>query len=71
MDLIMPGMGGLKCLSELLKIDPGTKVVIASGYASNVKKNELLKNGAVGFVQKPYHLQDLLREIRRVIDGVA
>ncbi|MBN1614563.1 MAG: PAS domain S-box protein [Deltaproteobacteria bacterium] len=69
MDLIMPGMGGLKCLSEILKIDPATKVVIASGYAANIKKSDLLKNGAAGFVQKPYHLHDLLREIRRVIDS--
>jgi len=70
MDLIMPGMGGLKCLSELLKIDPGTRVVIASGYATNVQKNEILRNGAAGFIQKPYRLQDLLREIRRIIDGI-
>jgi CheY-like chemotaxis protein len=69
MDLIMPGMGGLKCLSELLKIDPATRVVIASGYAASIKKSDILKNGAAGFVQKPYHLQDLLREIRRVIDA--
>jgi CheY-like chemotaxis protein len=70
LDLIMPGMGGLKCLSELLKIDPGTKVVIASGYATNVQKNEILRNGAAGFIQKPYRLQYLLREIRRIIDGI-
>ena len=32
LDLIMPEMGGKQCLEELLKIDPGVKVLISSGF---------------------------------------
>jgi hypothetical protein len=33
MDLGMPGMGGHKCLRELIRINPAVRVIIASGYA--------------------------------------
>jgi len=31
MDLGMPGMGGHRCLQELLRMNPAVKVIIASG----------------------------------------
>jgi two-component system, cell cycle sensor histidine kinase and response regulator CckA len=71
MDLVMPGMGGLKCLGEILKSDPRAKVVITSGYAANTTQGDLLAKGAVGFIEKPYRLQDLLGMIRSVLDKHA
>lgn len=71
MDLIMPGMGGLKCLGEILKIDPAARVIIASGYAAGTTRNDLMAKGAAGFIEKPYRLQDLLGTIRSVLDGKA
>jgi two-component system, cell cycle sensor histidine kinase and response regulator CckA len=71
MDLIMPGMGGLKCLGEILRIDPEAKIVITSGYAANTTRSDLLAKGAVGFIEKPYRLQDLLGTIRSVLDKSA
>jgi len=35
LDLIMPGMGGRKCLEELMRINPQVNVVVASGYSAN------------------------------------
>ena len=34
MELGMPGMGGLKCLQEINRLDPTAKALIASGYSS-------------------------------------
>ena len=31
----MPGMGGQRCLQELLQFDPKAKVIIASGYTAH------------------------------------
>ena len=36
LDLVMPGIGGQKCLSELIKIKPDVKVIITSGYTASV-----------------------------------
>ena len=68
LDIGMPGMGGHKCLRELLKISPAAKVVIASGYSANGPLKETLAAGAAGFVPKPYESKDLLKSVRMVLD---
>ena len=68
-DIGMPGMGGHKCLQELIRIDPKAKVLIASGYSVNGQVSKSLEEGAAGYVGKPYRLSDLLDTIRTVLDG--
>ena len=68
LDVGMPGMGGHKCLKELLKIDPKTKIVISSGYSVIGKVRETLESGAAGFIGKPYRLADMLKQVREVLD---
>jgi two-component system, cell cycle sensor histidine kinase and response regulator CckA len=69
LDLVMPEMGGLKCLVELLKIDPAARVLIASGYSAEGLAREALKSGARGFVGKPYNIKQLLKSVRDVLDA--
>ena len=71
LDLMMPGMGGEKCLPEILKRVPSMKVIIASGYTAHVRTEDIIRIGAVSFLQKPYHLEDLNKKIRRVLEGNA
>ena len=61
----MPGMGGSKCLSAIMELDPKTKVIIASGYAGDDQVRNSLDAGAMDFVAKPYHMKDLLNTIRK------
>ena len=68
LDLIMPGMGGKKCLEELLKINPIAKVVIVSGYSFNGHANEVLKMGASHFISKPYDINQMLKTVRCVLN---
>ncbi|RPI76483.1 MAG: PAS domain-containing hybrid sensor histidine kinase/response regulator, partial [Desulfobacteraceae bacterium] len=68
LDLNMPGMGGQKCLVELLSINPEVKVIIASGYTANRKVQEALDIGALAFLPKPYYHTEILRKIREVCD---
>jgi PAS domain S-box-containing protein len=68
LDLNMPGMGGQKCLVELLSINPEAKVIIASGYTANRKVQEALEIGALAFLPKPYYHTEILRKIREVCD---
>jgi PAS domain S-box-containing protein len=68
LDLNMPGMGGQKCLVELLSINPEAKVIIASGYTANRKVQEALDIGALTFLPKPYYHTEILRKIREVCD---
>jgi PAS domain S-box-containing protein len=68
LDLGMPGMGGNKALRELLKMDPGARVIIASGYGADNRAKEALAEGAREFIGKPYHMRELAAKIREVLD---
>jgi PAS domain S-box-containing protein len=68
LDLNMPGMGGRACLEALIEVDPGIRVLVASGYSAGGTEESVLEAGAVGFVGKPFRLQDLLRRVRQALD---
>jgi PAS domain S-box-containing protein len=69
LDLGMPGMGGHRCLREILSLHPRAKVVIASGYTADAQAHDALEAGASAFVAKPYKRSDLLATIRGTLDG--
>ena len=69
LDLNMPGMGGHKCLAELLTLNPDVKVLIASGYSAEVQAKDTLKTGAAGFIQKPFLRNNFLKSVRNVLDS--
>lgn len=68
LDLNMPGMSGQRCLRELLRMDPGVKVLVVSGNAMGSQINKVLRDGAVGFIGKPYQLVALVTKIREIVD---
>jgi PAS domain S-box-containing protein len=68
LDLIMPGIGGGKCLKRILEINPKAKILVSSGYSDDGPIRGSLKAGAVGFVSKPYDIKRLLREVRDALD---
>ncbi|MDR3604001.1 MAG: ATP-binding protein [Syntrophaceae bacterium] len=69
LDLLMPEMGGQKCLEEILKIDPKVKVIIASGLPlSNEQTKLVINSGAKACVHKPYDMKDMLKIVRKVVD---
>jgi PAS domain S-box-containing protein len=71
LDLLMPGMGGQKCLQKILALNPGQKVIIASGYAATGQAQEVLDQGAMGFLSKPYDLERMIQLITSVLNAPA
>jgi two-component system, cell cycle sensor histidine kinase and response regulator CckA len=63
LDLSMPGMDGEACFRALREIDPGAPVVLTSGYERDARLGEMLRAGALGFVQKPYGVAELAAAI--------
>jgi PAS domain S-box-containing protein len=66
LDFMMPEMDGSETFEELLKIDPEVKVMLSSGYSIDEKIETLLQRGLQGFIQKPFDLNVLLREIAKL-----
>ena len=67
LDMIMPGMGGAETFAELKKIDADVAVIIISGYSLPDEVRDLLAQGCMGFLQKPFLIPELFQKIRQVI----
>jgi two-component system cell cycle response regulator DivK len=69
MDVRLPGKDGLTASREL-KQDERTKgipVVMISSFSTEVLATELSASGAVGLITKPFHYNEFLRSIGRVL----
>lgn len=59
LDLMLPGLHGEEVLPHII----GIPVIILSAKIDIDNKVELLQNGAVDYVTKPFHMQELLARI--------
>jgi CheY-like chemotaxis protein len=63
LDMQMPGMDGLEVFRRLKKMDSSVSVVICSGFAEERKIQQACREGAVGFLAKPFSITDLERKL--------
>jgi PAS domain S-box-containing protein len=68
LDLFMPGMGGMRCLEELLKINPHLRIIISSGYVVDGSTEKTIEERARGYISKPFDREQILSLIRKVLD---
>jgi len=61
-DLGLPGMNGRQLVEEALKLRPGIKVIIASGYSTEAEEATALK-GRVTYLTKPFEMAQLKRAL--------
>ncbi len=69
LDLVMPGMDGMATFRLLKEIDPEVKVLVSSGYSINGQAGDVLEMGALGFIQKPFFIENLVGAIRNILDA--
>jgi CheY-like chemotaxis protein len=67
-DTVMPKMNGKELADELKKTRPKTKVLFVSGYPREVLSQQGILNSDIHLIQKPFELEDLAREIRKILD---
>ncbi len=65
-DIMLPGMGGLE-LTELIKKDYNSDVIVMTGYSGDFSYEEAINMGASDFVIKPVRLEELLLRLKRVL----
>ena len=69
-DVVMPeGMTGFELAEAALKLRPGLKVLVTSGFPGTIFHPPEGRDGATDFISKPYRRQDLARAVRAVLDG--
>jgi two-component system cell cycle sensor histidine kinase/response regulator CckA len=68
MDMIMPDMSGGETFDRLREIQSDVMVLLSSGYSLDAQAQAILNRGCKGFIQKPFNMNDLSREIRKIFD---
>lgn len=70
LDMIMdPGMDGLETYTRMVKLQPGIKAVIASGFSQTERIQAAQELGAGAYLKKPYTLEKLATAVRRELAG--
>ncbi|HET6828126.1 MAG TPA: response regulator [Ramlibacter sp.] len=68
MDLTMPEMDGIQCISEMLRMLPRTSILVVSALSDKSTAIQALKLGARGFVSKPFTDDELKMALLDVMD---
>jgi two-component system cell cycle sensor histidine kinase/response regulator CckA len=68
-DVVMPEMGGAELFQHLRRWYPTMRILFISGYTrGSIPPEALAKDAGSGFLPKPFTLDQLAGEVRRLID---
>lgn len=68
MDLTMPRMDGIECISHLVALKPEVRILVVSALADKATAVEAMEKGANGFLNKPFtdrQLNEAIAELMR------
>ena len=67
LDMIMPVKDGKQTFRALKEINADVRVLLSSGFSINDEAQTLLEEGALGFIQKPFRLEEIQAKIHEVL----
>ncbi len=70
-DLKVPMVGGLELLRHVRKHTPHVPVLVLTQYGTIETAIEATRLGAVDYVMKPFHVDDLRAKLDRVVNSLA
>ncbi|MDY0001655.1 MAG: response regulator, partial [Polyangia bacterium] len=69
LDMVMPDLSGKATFAALQSINPKVRAVLASGYSLNGEAQEILDDGVMGFIQKPFRMAELAKVVSQALQG--
>jgi two-component system chemotaxis response regulator CheY len=67
MDIVMPEMGGIDAVREIIKHDPTARILMCSAMGQQALVVEAIQAGAKDFVVKPFQPSRVLEAVQRVL----
>jgi len=67
LDLVLPDIGGMQLLPQMLAADPGAEIILMTGNYSTESAVEAIRNGAGDYLNKPLDLPRFHQRIRRLV----
>jgi two-component system chemotaxis response regulator CheY len=71
LDLTMPGINGFEVLKQLKSLKPDVKVVVASADVQIITRDLAFREGADGFINKPFIAEEILELVQNLISYVS
>ena len=68
LDIHMPGVNGGDMQQTLLDSGCNRPIIIITGDKSDHLKEKILKQGAVGILHKPFHIEELFHMINQIFN---
>ncbi len=68
MDIVMPDMGGIDAVREIVKIAPNARILMCSAMGQQALVVEAIQAGAKDFVVKPFQPSRVLEAVQRVLE---
>jgi len=67
MDIVMPEVGGIESIKEILKIDPEAKILVVSALGQQALVKEAIEAGASDFVIKPFKPEKVIEAVEKIL----
>lgn len=67
LDIMMPGIDGIKCLEEIKKQDPNSRVIMITALKDESRMVVAKKLGAHDYIVKPFSLNYLEAELDKLL----
>lgn len=71
LDALMPQMKGMDVYREIRTISPDKRIIICSGYTTDVMEGQVALDRNLHFIAKPFMPKELLMKIREVLEHAA
>jgi len=68
MDIIMPEMGGIDAVREIVKANPMAKVLMCSSMGQQSLVVEAIQAGAKDFIVKPFQPSNVLEAVKKTLN---
>ena len=71
MDLLMPKMGGVEAIEQIMVFSPTTHIIVLTSYTEDEYLFSAMRAGALGYLLKDVEPEDLVNAIRAAVRGQA
>lgn len=71
MDIVMPVLDGIEATREIIRLDPGVKIVMVSALGQEPLVIESIAAGARDFIVKPFSAEKVLRVLGQIMKAGA
>ncbi len=71
MDITMPGLDGIACTSAMVRMEPKVLILVVSAIADKATAIRALRQGANGFLLKPFTDEELNASLTELLRGAG